>query len=73
MPKKPDIFKTEPRFDVVMFHYHLQDQFRVSEWAYSLPHDPNAGDDIIEHCKALGGAVWPVGRTVHVFMAGGRS
>lgn len=73
MIEKSDKIKAQPRFDVVMFHYCVKDQFRLSEWAYSLPHDPNAGDEIIEHCKALGGAIWPVGRTVHVFMAGGRS
>lgn len=61
--------KTEPRFDVVIFHYIDKcGWFRKTRYAYGTKKDPHAGDKFLEDCRTLGGAVWPVGRTVHVFM-----
>lgn len=72
MPYNLDGNKTEPRFDRVVFHFCHLGALRTTEWDYGLPGNPGAGDAFLDDAAALGAAIWPVGRVVHVFMAGGR-
>ena len=68
MAEKRDEIKTKHPFDWLYFHIEIEGRLVTSKWAYGLVNDPNAGIETLGHCEALGGIVWPAGRSVHVFM-----